>query len=52
MLLMLHSLWFHLFQSYRNVMLEPDVQSSDPAVTQTAEHGLCVASSGQGQRDG
>lgn len=54
MSLMLHSLWFHLccFQSHRNVMLKPDVQSSDPAVTQTAEHGLCVASFGQGQRDG
>lgn len=49
-LLMVHSLWFHLCFSVadRNVLLHPDVRFTDPAATLKAEHSVSVASPCQG----
>lgn len=49
-LLMVHSLWFHLCFSVadRNVLLHPDVRFTDPAATLKAEHSVSVASLCQG----
>lgn len=54
LLLTVHSLWFHPRLSLSDAQkcsASRDVGFSDPAVTLTAEHGVCVASFCQSQTD-